>query len=67
MTSTMNAMSQDVTAIDAAAAAIGLMIEPAWRADVTVNIAVLLRFGRDVASFPLPDETEPAPVFTAGA
>lgn len=51
--------------IDAAAHALALPLEPAWRPAVRANLAVTLRFAAHVAEFPLPDEAEPAPVFRA--
>ena len=51
--------------ITAAAAALDLPLEPAWRPAVEANLAVTLRHAALVAAFPLGDEAEPAPVFTA--
>ena len=51
--------------IEAAAKALGLRIEDAWRPAVRANLDVSLRLARLVDEFPLPDETEPASVFTA--
>jgi hypothetical protein len=51
--------------IDAAARALGLVIEDAWRPAVRANLDVSLRLARMVDEFPLPDETEPAGVFGA--
>jgi hypothetical protein len=51
--------------IDASAAVLGFAIEPAWRGPVRANLAVCLRMGASILDFPLPDEAEPAPVFTA--
>lgn len=51
--------------ITAAAAALDLPLEPAWRPAVTANLAVTLQHAANVAAFPLPDEAEPAPVFKA--
>ena len=50
--------------VDAMALALGLQILPDWRAAVRANLAVSLRMGALVLDFPLPDEAEPAPVFT---
>jgi hypothetical protein len=49
----------------AAATLLGLDIRPEWRAGVRANLRVSLDFGALVGGFPLPDETEPAPVFVA--
>jgi Protein of unknown function (DUF4089) len=51
--------------IDAVATALALPIEDAWRPAVRANLDVSLRMGRMVDEFALPDETEPACVFTA--
>jgi hypothetical protein len=51
--------------VDASAAVLGLTIAPEWRAAVRANLAVTFRFAGVVAEFDLPDEAEPAPVFTA--
>jgi hypothetical protein len=51
--------------IDAAAAALGLLIEPEWKPAIRANLAVTLRLAAVVAEFELPDEAEPAPVFEA--
>jgi len=51
--------------IDAAANALGLPIEDAWRPAVRANLEVSLRLARLVDEFPLPDEAEPASVYTA--
>jgi hypothetical protein len=51
--------------IDAAAGALRLTIEDAWRPAVRANLEVSLRLARMVDEFPLPDATEPASVFGA--
>ena len=51
--------------IEAAAEALGLRIEDAWRPAVRANLDVSLKLARMVDEFPLPDETEPASVFGA--
>ncbi len=51
--------------IDALAPALGLRIDPAWREAVRANLEVTLRMASIVDEFALPDEAEPAPVFTA--
>ena len=51
--------------IDAVSQALTLPIEPAWKPAVRANLEVTLRLARLVDEFPLPDETEPASVFTA--
>ena len=51
--------------IDAAAAALGLSVEPEWKPGIKANLQVTLRLASLVADFELPDEAEPAPVFEA--
>lgn len=51
--------------IDAAANALGLPIEDAWRPAVRANLEVSLRLARLVDEFAFSDETEPASVYTA--
>jgi hypothetical protein len=51
--------------IDAVAKALNLSIEPAWKAAVRANLDVSLKLARLVDEFTLPDEAEPASVFTA--
>ena len=51
--------------IDAAARALELPIEPAWKPAVKTNLQVTLGHGAFVAEFKLPDDAEPAPVFVA--
>ena len=51
--------------IDAAAAALGIAIDPAWKAAIRSNLEVTLRHAAAVDAFALDDEAEPAPVFEA--
>ena len=51
------------TYVDAAAALIGLPIDPAHRPGVVLNLERIAQLAALVAEFPLPDEAEPAPVF----
>ena len=51
--------------IDAAAHALALPIEPAWKGAIRTNLAVTLAIAASFAEFPLPDDAEPAPVFVA--
>jgi hypothetical protein len=51
--------------IDAAAHALALPVEDAWRPAVKANLEVSLKLARLVDEFALPDETEPASVYTA--
>ena len=51
--------------IAAVSKALALPVEDAWRPAIRANVEVSLRLGRLVDEFALPDETEPAPIFTA--
>jgi hypothetical protein len=51
--------------VQSAARVLALPIEPQWRAAIKANLAVNLRLAELVAEFALPDEAEPAPIFTA--
>jgi hypothetical protein len=51
--------------IDAVGQAMALPIEESWRPAVKANLQVSLRLARLVDEFPLPDEIEPASVFSA--
>ena len=51
--------------IEAVSQALGLPIEQAWKPAVKANLQVSLRLARLVDEFALPDETEPASVYTA--
>jgi hypothetical protein len=44
---------------------LGLTIRPEWRGAIRLHLAVSLGHARSVAEFPLPDEADPAPVFSA--
>jgi Protein of unknown function (DUF4089) len=51
--------------IDAVSTALRLPIADAWKPAVKANLEVSLRLARLVDEFALPDDTEPASVFTA--
>ena len=51
--------------VQSAARVLALPIEPQWLAAIKANLAVNLRLAELVAEFALPDEAEPAPIFTA--
>ena len=51
--------------VDAAAHALDLKIEPAWKGAVKANLEVTLALAALFADFPLPDDAEPAPVVSA--
>jgi 1-carboxybiuret hydrolase subunit AtzG-like len=49
--------------VDAAAALIGLPLDPAHRPGTVLNLQRIAEMAALVMAFPLPDDTEPAPVF----
>jgi hypothetical protein len=51
--------------VDASAHALDLKIEPAWRGAVKANLATTFALAALFADFPLPDDAEPAPIFSA--
>jgi Protein of unknown function (DUF4089) len=51
--------------IEAAAQALALPVEPAWRPAIRFNLQVTLNAAGLFADFPLPDDAEPAPIFVA--
>jgi len=51
--------------IDAVGKALALPIEESWRQAVRANLEVSLRLARLVDEFELPDESEPASVYSA--
>jgi 1-carboxybiuret hydrolase subunit AtzG-like len=51
--------------VEAAARLLALPVESQWLAAIKANLEVNLRLAAFVAEFSLPDETEPAPIFTA--
>lgn len=51
--------------IEASANALGVPLDPAWKLAIRDNLAVTLKLARLVDEFPLPDDTEPAPVYKA--
>jgi hypothetical protein len=51
------------TYVDAAAALIGLPIDPAHRPGVVLNLERIAQMAALVMEFPLPEDIEPAPVF----
>ena len=51
--------------IDAVGKAMALPMDERWRPAVKANLQVSLRLAKLVDEFPLPDETEPANVFSA--
>ncbi len=52
-------------AIDASTLVLGIPIQPEWRAEIRLHLALSLDHGAALAAFRLPDEADPAPVFRA--
>ena len=53
--------------IDAMEPVLGVSVPADYRPGVRLNLSIAARFAAMVEDFPLPDETDPAPVFSAGA
>jgi hypothetical protein len=51
--------------IDAAARVLDLEIKPSWKPAIAANLEATLRLAASCMEFPLPDEAEPAPIFSA--
>ncbi len=51
--------------IEAAANALDVPLDAAWKPAIRVNLEVTLKLARLVEEFPLPDDAEPAPVYKA--
>ena len=51
--------------IEAAASALDIPLDPAWKPAIRGNLAVSLKLARLVDEFQLPDDAEPAPVYKA--
>ncbi|MDB5395652.1 MAG: hypothetical protein JWM91_3158 [Rhodospirillales bacterium] len=49
--------------VDATGIVLNLDLPPEYRAGVVANLERLFQLGDEVMSFPLPDDTEVAPVF----
>jgi len=52
--------------LDALLPATGIPMDPAWRAAVIANLRVAGLIATSLQLFPLPDSTEPAPIFEPG-
>ena len=58
--------TDDLDALIAAGTrALGLTVRPEWRDEIRRHLAISLAHAKTVAEFPLPDDTDPAFVFTA--
>jgi hypothetical protein len=51
--------------VDAAIASAGLKVEPQWRASIDAHFEAITKAAALVMAFPLDDDVEPAPVFSA--
>ena len=51
--------------LDATAKLYGLVVAPEWRAEVLLHMKVIGEAAQLVGAFPLDDQSEQAPVFTA--
>ncbi|HML09748.1 MAG TPA: DUF4089 domain-containing protein [Stellaceae bacterium] len=57
---------QDIDAfIDSGTRLLGIPVHDEWRGAIRLHLVISLDHARNVAEFPLPDEADPAPVFTA--
>ena len=50
--------------VEAAAQLVGLSLDPTYLPGVILNVERIAQMAGLVMDFPLPDDTEPAPVFT---
>jgi hypothetical protein len=51
--------------LDAAISSAGLKVEPEWRASIEAHFEAIARAAALVVEFPLEDELDPGPVFSA--
>ena len=51
--------------IAASARVLALPVKPEWQPAVKANLEVTLKHAALIAEFELPDDVEPAPIFTA--
>jgi hypothetical protein len=51
--------------LDGSAAVLGITVAPEWRDTVLLHLRITHDIARRVLDFPLPDDAEPAPVFSA--
>jgi len=51
--------------IDSGSRLISVAIRPEWRDAIRLHLAISLGHARNVAEFPLPDDIDPAEVFSA--
>jgi len=58
--------NEDLEAVIASVSRLfGLTIRPEWREAIRLHLAISLDHARTVGEFPLPDEADSAPVFSA--
>ncbi len=51
--------------IGAAASVLGLEVDPTWLGPVRFHLEISIRMASLVGEFELPDEAEPAPIFSS--
>jgi Protein of unknown function (DUF4089) len=51
--------------VSVSAKALGLTLEPEWKAAAAANLEMIFKIAALVDGFELPDDLEPAPVFEA--
>ncbi len=51
--------------VDAMTPALGIDVQPDWRAPIAANVISTANAARLILDFPLTDDVEPAPVFRA--
>jgi len=51
--------------IEAGARLLGLTVRPEWRDAIRLHLSISLQHTKTVSEFPLPDETDPASIFSA--
>jgi hypothetical protein len=58
-------MSDDDAFVVSGCRLLGIPVRDEWHETIRLHLALSLDHARHVATFELPDEAEPAPVFTA--
>jgi hypothetical protein len=53
------------TLVAASARALGIALDPSWKAGVQFNLQLILTHAARLDGFALPDDAEPAPIFHA--
>jgi hypothetical protein len=60
----MDADSEFDALITVGARLLGIAVSDEWRDAIRLHLTISFDHGRNVAAFPLPDEIDPAPVFS---